>query len=57
MVWSITYTKDGMEIRYDDGNDVWLKTIPYAEIIYGMTKFMQSSIYGSTKEDRSNGTH
>lgn len=56
-MWEVIYTTDGIEVRFDDDNDVWLKTIPYEEIEYGIAKVMKNSIYGKTKEDNSNGTH
>ena len=67
-MWQVIYDVDGMTIMYDDGNDVWNKYILYSDIIEGMhnafeearyreAKTMLNSIYGSTKEDRSNGTH
>lgn len=66
-MWQVIYDVDGITIMYDDGNDVWSKFILYTDIMegmhsayedhYRMSKTNLNSIYGSTKEDNSNGTH
>lgn len=37
-MWEVIYTKNSIEVSYDDGNDVWLKTIPYEEVYEGISK-------------------
>lgn len=36
-MWEVTYTTEGIEVRFDDGNDVWLKSIPYEEVYEGIS--------------------
>lgn len=72
-MFTVTYTKNSIIIEYDDGCDVYVKEINSNELkkeiekvgmngfvkedTYRMAKTMINSIYGMTKEDRSNGTH
>lgn len=43
-MWEVIYTKEGVEVRFDDGNDVWLKSIPYEEVYTGISEAIKEEV-------------